>query len=176
MDIYAQLARRTVETYAETGKIISVPEGLPQEFYDCQKGVFITIYKTEGSGKCLRGCVGTYEPVAQNIAEEIIQNAICASQQDNRFSPVTKDELMSLGYEVSLLDAPEQIYRTEDLDPKKYGVIIKSEDGRTGLLLPDIEGVDTPLHQIQIAAQKGCIDFRTEEFLLFRFTVEKHKE
>lgn len=176
MDSHTQLARRTVEVYAGTRKTISVPEGLPQEFYSCHKGVFVTIYKMEDNDKHLRGCMGTFLPCAKNIAEEIIRNAICASRQDDRFLPVVKNELAMLSYEVSLLDTPEKIYTTEDLDPRKYGVIIKSEDGRAGLLLPDIQGVDAPLHQVQIAAQKGCIDFHAESFSLFRFTVEKHKE
>jgi AmmeMemoRadiSam system protein A len=176
MNQYTQLARQTVENYTKTGKIILLPEDLPPEFYSVQKGVFVTIHKTEDGKECLRGCVGTFAPTKKNIAKEIIQNAIWASQEDNRFCPVTEDELDSLNYEVSLLNPPEQIYTAEDLDPKKFGVIVKTEDGRTGLLLPDIEDIDFPLRQIEIAAQKGCIDWKKEEFSLFRFTVEKYKE
>lgn len=176
MDKYTALARQTVETYARTGETIPVPKNLPEDFYRTQKGVFVTIYKNEEKGRCLRGCVGTFSPCERNIAEEIIRNAICASQKDNRFRPVTKDELEDLNYEVSLLEPPEEICSAEDLDTAKYGVIIKTADGRCGLLLPDIEGVDSPLYQIEIAARKGCIDFRREEFSLWRFTVTKYKE
>ncbi|MDD3191002.1 MAG: AmmeMemoRadiSam system protein A [Candidatus Pacebacteria bacterium] len=176
MNKYTELARKTAETYAKTGKTIPVPEDLSEEFYRAQKGVFVTIYKSEGSKRNLRGCVGTFEPTKSNIAEEIIQNAVWASQEDNRFSPIQSDELDSLSYEVSLLEPPEQIYSTADLDSQKYGIIIKTVDGRTGLLLPDIEGVDSPAHQIEIAARKGDIDIEHEEFSLFRFTVTKFKE
>ncbi len=176
MNKYTQLARQTIETYAKTGKIIPVPRDLPEEFYIDRKGVFITIYKNKNGRKSLRGCVGTFEPVQKNIAEEIIQNAIWASQKDNRFQPVIESELDNLNYEVSLLNPPEQIYATKDLNPEKFGVIIKTRDDRCGLLLPNIEGIDSPLHQIEIAAQKGCIDFHREEFSLFRFTVTKYKE
>ena len=176
MDKYTQLARQTVETFIKTGKIIDVPDNLPGEFYSSQKGVFVTIFKNNAKRSCLRGCIGTLEPTKPNIAEEIIQNAVWACRDDNRFLPVAKDELSQLSYEVSLLNPPQQIYSSADLDPQKYGVIVKTEDGRTGLLLPDIEGVESPLYQIEIAARKGCIDFEREEFSLFRFTVEKHKE
>lgn len=176
MNSYTQLARRTVETYAKTGAVISVPQNLPEEFYSEKKGVFVSIFKKENGQKCLRGCVGTFMPTKSNIAEEIIQNAIWASQEDDRFCPVAANELDKLVYEVSLLDAPEQTYSDRDLDPKEYGVIIRTQDGRCGLLLPDLEGIDSPLLQIQIAAQKGCIDFERENFSLFRFTVTKYEE
>ena len=177
MDEYTQLARKTAENFVKTGEIINSPQNLPEVFYNAQKAVFVTIHKHEENNRiCLRGCIGTLEPTKSNIAEEIIQNAIWACRDDNRFLPVTEKELDKLTYEVSLLDHPEQIYSTQDLDPKKYGVIIRTEDGRTGLLLPDIEGVESPLHQVEIAARKGCIDVDRDEFSLFRFTVEKHKE
>ncbi|MFA7169961.1 MAG: AmmeMemoRadiSam system protein A [Candidatus Paceibacterota bacterium] len=176
MNKYTELARKTVETYAKTGEIIPVPQDLPPEFYSEQKGVFVTIHKTENGKNCLRGCVGTFTPTKDSLAQEIIQNAIFASQEDNRFRPIIENELESLNYEVSLLDPPEQIYSSADLDTKKYGVIIKTEDGRTGLLLPDIKGVNSPVYQIEIAARKGCINFEKEEFFLYRFTVEKYKE
>lgn len=176
MDEYTALARQTVETYAKTGNTIPVPQDLPENFYREQKGVFVTVYKNEDGERRLRGCVGTFSPTWENITAEIIQNAIFASQEDDRFDPVTENELGSLSYEVSLLNPPEQIYSGADLDVKKYGVIVKTADGRIGLLLPDIEGVDSPLHQIEIAARKGRIDFQREEYSLFRFTVTKYKE
>jgi len=176
MDEYTALARQTVENYAKTGKIIPAPQDLPEDFYRARKGVFVTIYKNEDGKRNLRGCVGTFAPTKDDIAQEIIQNAIFASQEDNRFSPITADELGDLSYEVSLLEPPEQIYSHADLDTKKYGVIVKTTDGRCGLLLPDIEGVDSTLYQIEIAARKGGIDIEREEYSLFRFSVTKYKE
>lgn len=176
MDEYAALARKTVEDYSKTGKIIPLPKDLPEDFYMSRKGIFITIYSDQDSKRCLRGCIGTFEPSKDNIAEEIIQNSVLASREDRRFFPVKEAELPDLSYEVSILEPPEQIYSSEDLNPEKYGVIVRTPDGRCGLLLPDIESVNSPLHQIGIAAQKGCIDFQHEEFTLWRFTVTKHKE
>lgn len=173
---YTGLARETTETFARRGEIMPVPEGLPPEFYATRKGVFVTIHKSENDRRKLRGCVGTFEPTRENIAQEIIQNAIFASQEDDRFRPVSEDELETLDYEISLLEPPERIYSDQDLDSDKYGVILKTEDGRCGLLLPGIEGIDSPLHQIRIAADKGGIDLGCDQFSLWRFAVKKYTE
>lgn len=176
MEKYAALARKTVETYVRTGKVIPVPTDLPEAFYRDTKGAFVTIYSHQGGRKCLRGCVGTFEPTQENIAEEIIRNAILASQKDGRFLPVKEAELPNLSYEVSILEPPERIHSSEELDPEKFGVIVTASDGRCGLLLPDIKGVDSSLQQIGIAAQKGGIDWENEGFVLWRFSVTKYKE
>jgi len=176
MEPYTALARQTIETFAKTGKEIPVPDNLPEDFYRSNKGAYVTIYEIKDGKKRLRGCVGTFEPVCRNIAEEIIRSAILASQRDNRFLPVTKDELAHLAYEVSLLEPPQQIYSSDQLDPKTYGVIVQAHDDRCGLLLPDIEGVNTPLEQIQIAARKGGIDPERDKFSLWRFAVTKYSE
>lgn len=176
MNEYIKLARSTIETYIKTGKKIVIPKNLPEEFYNCQKGVFVTIYEKNGNsaGKKLRGCIGTFQPTKENIAQEIIDNAISAAIHDYRFDPVTEKDLSNLSYEVSLLNPPEQIDSIENLDTKKYGVIVKSQNGKIGLLLPDIEGVDTPKHQISIACQKAEINLNEEKIELFRFTVSKY--
>ncbi len=173
MNEYTKLAKNTIETYVKTGRKIEVPKDLPEEFYNGQKGVFVTIYEINHKKK-LRGCIGTFIPTKKNIAMEIIGNAISAAIHDYRFNPIAENELGNLVYEVSLLNPPEQIYSSNNLDAKKYGVIVKALDGRTGLLLPDIEGVDTPEHQISIACQKAGIDFEKEEIELCRFTVTKY--
>lgn len=177
MDEYTKLAQSSIEIYLKTGKTMEIPKNLPKNFYNVQKGVFVTIYKKDGpkDEKNLRGCIGTFMPVKENIALEIIDNAISAAIYDWRFTPVTESELENLQYEVSLLNPPERVDSVEKLDAKKYGVIVKSPDRRTGLLLPDIEGVNTPQHQISIACQKAGIDPKTEKIELYGFTVEKHK-
>ena len=173
MNEYVKLAKLAIEIYIKTGKKIEVPKDLPEEFYNCQKGVFVTIYKINPAEK-LRGCIGTFLPIKENVAQEIIDNAISAATADYRFSPIIESELNSLIYEVSLLNPPEQIDSTKDLDAKKYGVIVKSQDRKTGLLLPDIEGVGTPEHQIEIACQKAGIELNEEKIELFRFTMSKY--
>ena len=176
MNEYVKLARLVIETYIKAGEKIEAPKNLPEKFFNCQKGVFVTIYEKNdiGSEKQLRGCIGTFIPIKENVAQEIIDNAISAATTDYRFSPIVKSELSSLVYEVSLLNPPEQIDSTKDLDAKKYGVIVRSKNGKTGLLLPDIKGVETPEHQIEIACQKAGINLDEEKIELFRFTVSKY--
>ncbi len=175
MNEYIKLAKNSIETYIKTGEKIGVPKNLPEEFYSGRKGVFVTIYAKSNPEKKLRGCIGTFLPTKENIAQEIIDNAVSAAVYDYRFAPVAKNELSNLQYEVSLLNPPERIDSVKNLDPKVYGVIVKSPDGKTGLLLPDIEGVDSPKHQILIACQKAEIDLGAEKIELYRFTVEKYK-
>ena len=174
MNEYVKLAKNAIEGYIRTGKKSEVPEDLPAEFYDIKKGVFVTIYEKHSERK-LRGCIGTFAPTKENIAQEIIDNAISAAVHDYRFNPVSENELNNLIYEVSLLNPPEQINSVEDLNAKKYGVIVKSLGGKTGLLLPDIEGVETPEEQISIACQKAGIDLETEKIELLKFTVSRYK-
>ena len=120
----------------------------------------------------LRGCIGTTGPTAENVAWEIVRNAVSACSRDPRFAPVRTDELDSLEYSVDVLGEPEAISSPAELDVKRYGVIV-SCGGRRGLLLPDLEGVDTVERQIDIARQKGGIGSR-ERYTLERFEVARH--
>jgi len=179
------LAKSAVENYILEKEIISPPEDLPKEFLEKKAGTFVTIEK---SGE-LRGCIGTYLPTRENIAKEVIHNAIAAATEDWRFGPVQKEELPYLSYTVYILSEPELVKDISELDPKKYGIIVKSVPispsgdvifnghfvPKTGVLLPDLEGVDTVEKQIFIACQKAGIDPQRERFLIYRFTVEKFK-
>ena len=167
-DAYVKLARKSLESYIRTGKTIEVPTDLPPEMYSTRAGAFVSIHK-QGS---LRGCIGTILPTEDSVAEEIIQNAISASTRDPRFSPITEEELSFLEINVDVLSSPEDISGPEELDVKRYGVIVSSGMKR-GLLLPDLEGVDTVEEQIDIARRKGGI--RTgEKIKLQRFEVIRH--
>ena len=210
MNVYVSLAKLAVESYIKDKKIISPSENLPEEFssgelaepLNKKSGVFVTIEK----GKQLRGCIGTYLATKENVAEEIIHNAIAASTEDYRFGPIKKEELPELSYTVYILNKPELVLekdisdppkfffeklRRAGLDPKKYGILVKtipvSEpesdvvfNGHTplksGLLLPDLEGVDTVKQQISIACQKGDIDLTVEKIIIYKFTVEKYAQ
>ncbi len=171
MDICVSLAKQAIESYVRFRRVISVPQDLPEEFYSRRAGVFVTL-KIMGQ---LRGCIGTYAPTRQNIAEEIIHNAIAACANDPRFMPVVPDELPELTYEVSILNQPCELHDPERHDPRYYGLIVKASGGRCGLLLPDIEGVNTFEEQLSIACQKGGIDPQKDKPVLYYFTVEKHK-
>ena len=168
-DPYVSLARKTINTYIREGKTISVPENLPEEMIKNRSGVFVSIHEF---GE-LRGCIGTFMPCYDSIAKEIILNAIAAATRDYRFSPITTDELDYLEINVDVLTTPETIDSPEQLDTKKYGVIVSSGNKR-GLLLPDLEGIDTIEKQIEIAKRKGNIK-ENEEVTLQRFEVIRHK-
>lgn len=131
-------------------------------------GIFVSI-KKDGE---LRGCIGTIEATKNNIAEEIISNAIKAGTQDPRFFPVEEDELDKLVYSVDVIKEPEEINSINELDVYRYGVIVK-KDYKSGLLLPNLEGVDTPEQQVKIALQKAGIS-PTEAYTMYRFEVERH--
>jgi hypothetical protein len=162
------LAKDTVEKYVREGKRQSPPAKLTPEMQE-KAGVFVSIHKLGA----LRGCIGTFEPQRRNVAEEVISNAISAATHDPRFDPVAPDELKDLDYSVDVLTHPEPVTDKSELDAKKYGVIVEC-GWRRGLLLPDLEGVETPEEQIDICCQKGGIS-PDEEKQLYRFEVKRYK-
>jgi len=168
-DGHQALARQSLEHIIRTGRILPVPNGLTCELVDKQAGVFVSLHK---NGR-LRGCIGTTAPTTATVAEEIIQNAVSAGLSDDRFDPVSVDELPYLVYKVDVLSAPEPIDGPEKLDVKRYGVIVKS-GSRRGLLLPNLDGVDTVEAQIDIARKKAGIS-DNEQIKLERFEVIRHE-
>ena len=170
-DYIPALARLTIETFLNTGKIIAPPHDLP-DFFRARAGCFVSIKTHNGD---LRGCIGTVEPVKNTLAEEIIDNAVSAATRDPRFPPVRADELANLRYSVDVLSEPEPC-TLADLDPKLYGVIVEHESGYPrGLLLPNLQGVETPRQQVDIAARKAGIDPK-EKLKLFRFRSDRFSE
>lgn len=168
-DPYVALARKSLEAYVSEGAEIDVPRELPAEMLNSRAGVFVSLKK---HGR-LRGCIGTISPVRKNIAGEIINNAISSGTQDPRFDPVTREELGSLVYSVDVLMEPEPIASMSQLDVVRYGVIVRC-GRRSGLLLPNLEGVDGPEEQIAIALQKAGIR-SDEKYTMERFEVIRHK-
>ena len=120
------------------------------------------------------GCIGTILPTRSNLAEEICANAVSAGTHDPRFSAVETSELDELVYDVDVLSTPERISLPDELDPARYGVIVSTLDGRRGLLLPDLDGVNTVDEQLSIAARKGGIDLADSNIQLERFTVTRY--
>src|SRR5205809_1242859 len=144
------LARLTIETFVRTGTIITPPEQI-SDLLTTRAGCFVCIKTNAGD---LRGCIGTFEPAKDSLAEEIIANAIYAATRDPRFPPVREDELSGLKFSVDVLSAPEPC-RAEHLDAHVYGVIVEDQNGsHRGLLLPDIEAIDTPAQQIENPSSK----------------------
>ena len=147
-----ELAKISVETYLAEGKLPAPPAILTPEMQE-KAGVFVCLKK----GGQLRGCIGTFSPTTPSIAEEIIRNSVSAATRDPRFEAVTTDELTDIEYSVDILTPPRPIEDMSMLDPKKYGVIV-SCGSRRGLLLPDLEGVDTVEDQLAITRRKAGID------------------
>jgi len=168
-DCYRSLARKSLEFAVQNGKTLPLPGGLPDELLKSKAGAFVSLHK---HGR-LRGCVGTISPVTDNVALEIIQNAVSAGLYDNRFEPVTVPELPHLTYKVDILSPPEVISDTSELDVKRYGVIVSSGNKR-GLLLPNLDGVDTVEQQVGIARRKGGIPDGAP-IRLERFEVTRHE-
>ena len=170
-DAYVKLARASAEYFVRggaPGKVMPVPDWVPDEILDQKAGAFVSIHKF---GR-LRGCIGTILPVRENLAEEIIRNAVSAVSEDNRFDPVEEDELEWLDINVDVLSTPEKIESKDQLDVKRYGVIVQSGYKR-GLLLPDLDGVDNVDQQISIAMRKGGIT-QGSDLELYRFEVIRH--
>ncbi len=188
------LARKAVEIYLKEGKKILPPENFPEEFLKNKAGVFVSLHKIKNGKEFLRGCIGTYLPTKENIAQETIENAILAATEDTRFEPVKLEELPQIVFTIYILTQPCLVKDLKELDPKKFGIIVKSlpikyeavKDEevifngflpeKTGVLLPDLEGINTIEDQILIACQKAGIDPFSEDFLIYKFEVQKLKE
>ena len=167
-----ELARRTIETYIRTGKRIAPPQELTDEMQK-RAGAFVSLHR---HGQ-LRGCIGTIQPVEPNLAEEIIQNAISAATRDPRFPALRPDELEGLDVKVDVLAEPEPIEGPGELDPKRYGLIVQSltHPRKRGLLLPDLEGIDTVEEQMfYTRVHKAGISNPDEPVQLYRFEVRRY--
>ena len=168
-DPYVALARLSVETYVRTHRPAQMPEGLPAEMLERRAGTFVSLHE---HGQ-LRGCIGTIAATTGSIAQEIIQNGISACSRDPRFDPVRPDELDHLEISVDVLGDAEPIESTDELDPVRYGVIV-TKGWKRGLLLPNLDGVDTVEYQVAIAKQKAGISVRDNDVQLERFEVVRH--
>lgn len=169
-DPYVRLAREALESWVRLGRRLGPSvERLP-ELASRRAGAFVSLKK---DGR-LRGCMGTISPTRGSLAEEIAENAVMAGCHDPRFPPVREHELDEIAYDVDVLGEAEEVEGPEDLDPARYGVIVSAPGGRRGLLLPDLDGVDTVEEQLSIAARKGGIDLLEEGVRLERFEVVRH--
>ncbi len=163
------LARQAIEEYVRTGVVITPPTGLAAECGG-RAGAFVSLKK----GGRLRGCIGTVQPTRANLAEEVIHNAIAAATDDPRFPPVSPLELDDLELSVDVLEPAEPVHSTDQLDPRRYGVIVR-KGRRSGLLLPDLEGIDSVEEQVAIACQKAGLRAHEPGIELYRFQVRRYR-
>lgn len=169
-----ELARNAIELYVHNGKRLRPPppEELSPEMQR-QAGAFVTI-RRQGQ---LRGCIGTIQPVCHTVAEEVIQNAISSATQDPRFPSLRRDELEGLEVKVDVLGEPEPVDSLDQLDPSRYGLIVQSinHPWKRGLLLPDLEGIDTVEKQVYWTRHhKAGITDPDEPVQMFRFEVTRY--
>ncbi|MBQ6175351.1 MAG: AmmeMemoRadiSam system protein A [Clostridia bacterium] len=167
-DPWVRLAWLSVEEIVLRGRTAEIPAGLPEELTARRAGAFVSIHK---QGR-LRGCIGTIAPTRDSLAEEIIRNAVSAATRDPRFPPIRPEELKLLDISVDVLGEPEPVASEKELDVRRYGVIV-TRGHRRGLLLPDLDGVDTAEKQVAIARQKAGIGPK-EKVELQRFEVVRH--
>jgi len=165
---HAELARAAIEAWVNEGRKLSPREVRDNAGELAQRSAAFVCIKKQGQ---LRGCIGTFQPTRDTLAEEIAANAVSAACRDPRFPPVAADELASLEISVDVLGEPEPVDDVSRLDPARYGIIVKRGE-RVGLLLPDLEGVDTVEQQLEIARGKAGISPH-EPIQLFRFTVDR---
>ena len=166
---YVRWAIDVIESYVKNGKAPEIPEDIPHQLLELSAGVFVTLHGPNGE---LRGCIGTFMPAKDNLALEIRDNAIAAATKDPRFNAVTPGELEDITVNVDVLTSPVEVDTIDELDPRRYGVIVQSGFKR-GLLLPDIEGVDTVEQQLNIAKRKASI-FDDEPVKIFKFEVNRY--
>lgn len=167
-DVYVRLARESLTHYLIEGKLMDMPSYVTEEMISNKRGVFVSLKKFGA----LRGCIGTIFPVTESIAEEIMRNAIEAGEGDPRFSPVAEGELEDIVFSVDVLTEPMEASK-EELNPKKYGVVVRS-GRKSGLLLPDLEGVNTVEEQLSIVLNKASIS-PSEKYSIEKFEVIRHK-
>ena len=166
---FVRWAIEVIENYIRRGVVVEPTPDLPEELLNRKAGAFVSLHRSDGS---LRGCIGTFLPTRENLALEIRDNAIAAATRDPRFPPLTVDELDDTEVSVDILSKPEPVEDLSELDPKRYGVIVES-GWKRGLLLPDLEGVNTIETQLEIAKRKAGI-YNFEKFKVYRFTVERY--
>jgi len=165
------LAREAIGHYLETGEVMAAPKDLDGGWRR-RAGAFVSLHEADGE---LRGCIGTVASAKRSLAEEVMANAVAAATQDPRFGAVRAEELGDLKISVDVLGAAVVERDVARLDPKRYGIIVTSGDGRQGVLLPDLEGVDSAEEQIRICREKGGIGL-DEVVEIRRFEVERFEE
>lgn len=182
---HSKIAKEAVENFIKNKAVKNFPDSKNTKD---RAGVFVSIYKKSSPSTPtssglraseeneLRGCIGTFAPTRENIISEIVHNAIAAATSDFRFSPITVEELPNLCYSVDILKTPKPVKNIKELDPKKYGVIVKTLDGKCGLLLPDIKGINNTNQQMSIACQKAGINPVFEKIFVYKFAVDRYKE
>ncbi|RLD60794.1 MAG: AmmeMemoRadiSam system protein A [Bacteroidetes bacterium] len=171
--IYTRIALEVIKDSFKSNSVNSVNlDNIPDELFEIRRGCFVSLHLRNGD---LRGCIGTIEPVEENLYKEIIRNAIASSSRDSRFSPVEETELEDIELSVDVLSEQELINSIDELDPDIYGLIISDGKYSRGVLLPGLEGIGSVEQQISIVKKKAGLENKANESLEFyRFTSKRY--
>lgn len=170
MDAYVQLAKEAIFSFRENPQqLFAYPDYIPEIMKQKKAGVFVSLHHYNN----LRGCIGTYSATQQNIALEIIANAISAAFNDPRFKPLTLKELTEVEITVDILSPLEKIDSITLLNPKIFGVLVEKSN-KTAILLPDLQGIDSIEKQIDILLKKANINDGIYGCSFYRFTTDRH--
>ena len=150
-DALPGIARDTIRARLE-GRPVSPPDATGDLARPAP--VFVTLQK----GGELRGCMGRLHATCADLVAETMACAILAAFKDPRFPPLRAEELDQCAIEVTVLGPLEPVGSEAELDPARYGIEVSDPRGRRGVLLPDLEGVDTPERQIALAKRKAGIE------------------
>jgi len=166
-----RLAAEAISAFLRRQQIIEPPESL---FFEVPAallpaGVFVCL-KREGR---LRGCIGTTEPIRKTMAAEVIEIAIGAATRDPRFPPLEWAELDDLEISVDVLGPSERVSSLEALDPRRYGIVVRSGE-RHSVLLPDLEGINSVAAQVEAAREKAGLG-SDEVIELLRFEATRYR-
>lgn len=178
-----ELARRTLETWVEEGRLLSL-EGLerPKPLLE-KRGAFVTLRR----GAFLRGCVG-YTANIKPLAEAVRDNTINAAFRDSRFEPVKAEELPEITIEISALapgDSPESpmraVHSIDEIVIGRDGVCIERDGEKGGLLLPQVAaehgwGVEEFLDAVCHKAGYPAGAWRDPAYRLYRFSAQVFSE
>ena len=169
--IYTEIALKSIKEFLETGKTTGVEkETIPAELF-AKKACFVSLHIAKNDD--LRGCIGTIEPVRENLFYEIIRNAVSSATRDSRFNSLNIDELDSIKLSVDVLSVPEKTTDLSNHNPKTHGLIISDGNYRRGVLLPNLEGINTAEEQINIVLRKAGISKKEPNLEYYTFTVER---
>ncbi len=165
---YISLATNSIRHYLVSGFPLLCPEPLGDEFKQ-RKGVFVSL-KRNGQ---LRGCIGSLRPQHENLADEIIHNALKAATQDPRFDSISLQELPEIAVSIDVLSPLEKIDDPALLDCREYGLSVHHQD-KQGVLLPNLDGIDTVQDQLRVCLKKAGID-AAAPYEMHRFQVQRYR-
>lgn len=173
-----QIVKQSLSLAIEDKHYTPAREQYPNSLFD--KGAsFVTL---EHKGK-LRGCMGSLLPT-QAIALDIASNSYAAANKDERFSPLSKEELAQVTFKVSLLSGYERIrFKSEEdlltkIETGKDGLVIRDGD-RQGVLLPSVwDEVPSPKEFLNTLKIKAGLSpsYWSDKVKVYRFRTVEIKE